>query len=230
MIDKTEPTKFILDACCGMKYMWMNKNHPNTIYMDIRKEEKGFNKNRPYDNVSPDIMGDFTNLPEEIKAKRFKLIVWDVPHFKARKLTGNLLKCYGGLNPETWQSDLKKGFTELWNVLEDYGILLFKFSDYHIKFKEVISLFPVNPLFYNITNTSGKSDTKWFCFMKIPGSEQLIAPNQNSASQVVNDEHNISLKDNSNELSQISSNDETSLNNNIHRLRPNLKKCSQRLK
>ena len=33
--------------------------------------------------------------------------------------------------------------------------------------------------------------------------------------------HNISLKDNSNELSQISSNDETSLNNNIHRLRPN---------
>jgi len=28
---------------------------------------------------------------------------------------------------------------------------------------------------------------------------------------------NISLKDNSNELSQISSNDETSLNNNIHR-------------
>ena len=28
-------------------------------------------------------------------------------------------------------------------------------------------------------------------------------------------EHNISLKDNSNELSQISSNDETSLNNNI---------------
>ena len=35
-------------------------------------------------------------------------------------------------------------------------------------------------------------------------------------------EHNISLKDNSNELSQISSNDETSLNNNIRR---NLKKC-----
>ena len=64
MIDKTEPTKFILDACCGMKYMWMNKNHPNTIYMDIRKEEKGFNKNRPYDNVSPDIMGDFTDLSE----------------------------------------------------------------------------------------------------------------------------------------------------------------------
>ena len=44
-----------------------------------------------------------------------------------------------------------------------------------------------------------------------------IVPPSNSASQVVNDEHNISLKDNSNELSQISSNDETSLNNNIKR-------------
>ena len=41
-----------------------------------------------------------------------------------------------------------------------------------------------------------------------------------------NGEHNISLKDNSNELSQISSNDETSLNNNIPRLRPNSKICS----
>ena len=33
--------------------------------------------------------------------------------------------------------------------------------------------------------------------------------------------HNISLKDNSNELSQISSNDKTSLNKNIPRLHPN---------
>jgi hypothetical protein len=32
---------------------------------------------------------------------------------------------------------------------------------------------------------------------------------------LLSQEHNISLKDNSNELSQISSNDETSLNNNI---------------
>ena len=45
-----------------------------------------------------------------------------------------------------------------------------------------------------------------------------IVPPSNSASQVSKaDEHNISLKDNSNELSQISSKDETSLNNNIKR-------------
>lgn len=59
--------------------------------------------------------------------------------------------------------------------------------------------------------------------------EQLITTPSDSASQVVNDGLNLGLKDNSNELSKISSNDETSLNNNIHRLRPNLKKCSKEL-
>ena len=34
--------KFILDACCGGRMMWFNKNHPNCLYIDIRKEEKGY--------------------------------------------------------------------------------------------------------------------------------------------------------------------------------------------
>ena len=47
----------------------------------------------------------------------------------------------------------------------------------------------------------------------------VIAPHTNFPSEFSTSgkRHNISLKDNSNELSQISSNDETSLNNNIHR-------------
>lgn len=32
--------KFILDACCGPKCFWYNKNHPNTIYIDKRVEKK----------------------------------------------------------------------------------------------------------------------------------------------------------------------------------------------
>ena len=93
--------KFILDACCGPKMMWNNKNHPNTLYIDIRKEEKGFIKGAEGFEVNPDIIADFRNLPKEIKEKRFKLIVWDIPHFKAKKLTGIMLKKIGGLNPET---------------------------------------------------------------------------------------------------------------------------------
>ena len=163
--------KFILDACCGARQMWYNKNHPNALYIDIRKEEKGFIPNQKNVEVNPDIIADFTKLPNEIKEHKFRLIVWDVPHFRARKLTGDLLKKFGGLNPETWQYDLKKGFNELWNILDDYGVLLFKFSDYHIKFKEVMNLFLEKPLFFNRMNSKGKTQTKWFCFMKIPKQE-----------------------------------------------------------
>ena len=128
---------------------WFNKHHPNTLYIDIRQEGKGFIKERPALEVNPDIIADFTKLPNKIKEHRFKLIVWDVPHFKARKLTGVLLKKYGGLHPKTWPSDIKNGFNELWYILEDYGVLLFKFSDYHIKFDDVLKLIPKHPLFFN---------------------------------------------------------------------------------
>jgi len=156
--------KFILDACCGPKFMWFNKNHPNVLYVDKRKEEKGFIKGRK-EGIQPDIVADFRDLP--FKDKRFKLVVWDVPHIKRKELLGNITKLYGALHPETWQSDLQKGFKECWRVLDDYGVLLFKFNDSNIKFKEVIKLFPVEPLFGQKTGHQ-TSTTKWFCFMKIP--------------------------------------------------------------
>ena len=42
-----EKDKFILDACCGGRCFWFNKEHPNTLYVDIRKEGKGFIEARP---------------------------------------------------------------------------------------------------------------------------------------------------------------------------------------
>ena len=47
--------------------------------------------------------------------------------------------CYdgGGYCRETWQSDLKRGFKECWRVLEDYGTLIFKWSDSEIPFKKM---------------------------------------------------------------------------------------------
>ena len=166
--------KFILDACCGNRYMWTNKKHPNTLYIDIRKEEKGFIPTEPNVCIQPDVIADFTNLPDAIKSKKFKLIIWDVPHFKGKRITGVLMKKFGCLNPETWQSDIKKGFTELWGVLDNYGVLLFKFSDYHIKFTEILKYIPEEPLIFNRTSSTGKSETKWFCFMKIPKQEDII--------------------------------------------------------
>lgn len=69
--------KFILDACCSARMMWFDKTHPNTVYIDIRKEEKGFRKHRPNNEIKPDYQMDFRDL--QFPDKSFKLIAWDPP-------------------------------------------------------------------------------------------------------------------------------------------------------
>jgi len=158
--------KFILDACCGGKMMWNNKNQPNTIYIDIREEEIGFIKSKTTFKVKPDFIMDFRKL--KFQDKRFKLIVWDPPHMKFLGDTSIFKKQFGVLNAETWPYDLKQGFKELWRCLDDYGVLIFKFNDHDIPFKQVLNLFPVKYLFGQIAKNTPRSTTKWFTFMKIP--------------------------------------------------------------
>ena len=154
--------KFILDATAGFRMMWFNKKHPNCIYLDQRPE------------CEPDIVGDFRDL-KQFKDETFRLIVFDPPHSIRTPLSAksHIHRDYGWLIPETWQSDLKEGFTECWRVLKAYGILIFKWSESDKPFKEVISLFLIKPLFLQksagATSRSCKpSGTFWFCFMKIP--------------------------------------------------------------
>lgn len=158
--------KFILDACCGGKMMWINKNQPNTIYIDIRKENAGFIKQRPKQEIKPDVIMDFRDMT--FQDKSFKLVVFEPPHLKTLGETSLFRKKFGSLNAMTWQADLKAGFNECWRVLEDYGILIFKWSDNEISFKDVLDLAPSKPLFQNISNYKSTSSSCWFCFMKIP--------------------------------------------------------------
>lgn len=161
--------KVILDVCCGGKAFWFNKNHPNTIYHDIRKEPKGFIQVRPNYNVNPDKIGDFRNL--DFPDNNFKLIVFDPPYLLKCGEKGWQMKKFGRLNKDTWKEDLLKGFNECWRVLEDYGVLIFKWNEFDISFKAVLELFPVQPLFGHPTARSGK--TKWFCYMKISEEKRL---------------------------------------------------------
>lgn len=34
--------KLILDACCGSKMFWFNKEHPDALYMDNRQLDTTF--------------------------------------------------------------------------------------------------------------------------------------------------------------------------------------------
>ena len=162
MIDLKD--KFILDACCGGRTFWFDKHNPNTLYIDIKPRPKGTCQERPNWCCEPDMVADFRNLPFD--DKQFKHIVWDPPHLKGLQETSIMRKKYGVLNAETWQSDLKMGFNELWRVLDDYGTMVFKWSEGSISIKRVLKLFPISPLYGHPTAKQGK--TKWFIFMKIP--------------------------------------------------------------
>lgn len=155
--------KFILDACCGPRLFWFNKKHPNTIYIDIRKEKKGYNDYRPNREVNPDIIMDFRDL--KFPDNSFKLIVMDPPHIISTSNNFRMAKDYGILNKETWKEDIKKGFDECWRVLENYGILIFKWNEASIKKKEVLEVIGRRPLFGHPIQS--KIPTHWFCFMKI---------------------------------------------------------------
>jgi len=74
-----------------------------------------------------------------------------------------MAKKYGVLG-ETWREDIKKGFSECFRVLEDDGMLIFKWNETDIKVREVLELTDYN---YVIGHKSGKlMKTHWLTFMK----------------------------------------------------------------
>jgi len=150
----------ILDACCGSRMFWFDKNHPNTIYGDFRKEDHLLCDGRHLE-INPDIQMDFRNMP--FADGQFKLVVFDPPHLiKAGKQSWLALK-YGKLKND-WQEDLRKGFKECFRVLATDGVLIFKWNETQIKVSEVLGLTDQKPLFGHI---SGKrANTHWITFMK----------------------------------------------------------------
>jgi len=156
--------KFILDACCGPKLFWFNKEQENTLFIDNRKRKKGFNDYRKNMEVQPDMIMDFRKI--NFSDKSFKLVVFDPPHLLGTGETYRLVKTYGFLNKETWKEDIKKGFDECWRVLEDFGVLIFKWNEASIKKKEVLEVLGKEPLFGHPIRS--QIPTHWFCFMKIP--------------------------------------------------------------
>ena len=156
--------KFILDACCGSRMFWFNKTHPNTLYIDNRSYDKGFIDNRPNRELKPDTIMDFRDL--KFPDKSFKLVVMDPPHLIGRPDGCRMTRTYGVLNKETWREDIKKGFNECMRVLEDYGILIFKWNEASVKRKELLEELGQRPLFGHPVGS--KVNTHWFCFMKIP--------------------------------------------------------------
>lgn len=159
-MQNTNHKKIILDACCGSRMFWFDKNNEHTVFCDIRSEKHILCDGRKLE-INPDMVMDFRKL--EFKDKSFKLVVFDPPHLKKLGKTSWMAKKYGVLS-ENWQEDLKKGFDECWRVLKKDGVLIFKWNQRDIKIKDLLKLFNKKPLFGHTTTIGGK--TVWMCFMK----------------------------------------------------------------
>lgn len=161
-------TEKILDACCGGRMFWFDKENPNVLFADYRIMQPkmiGIGKNGRIRKCIPDKMMDFRNM--DMADQTFKLVVFDPPHlFLGESKNSYMSQAYGSLSKKTWKEDISKGFSECFRVLKDEGVLIFKWSEYNIPLKEILKLTPYKPLF---GHPSGKAQkTHWVCFMKLP--------------------------------------------------------------
>jgi hypothetical protein len=169
----------ILDATASYRAMWIDKQDPDTVYMDKRRE------------VKPDIICVWQHLP--FKDGVFKTVNFDPPHMlyvsKGKPMGFNFAEKFGVLEPETWQRDLREAFDEFMRVLGPDETLLLKWNDNHISNSRMLACLPFKPKFGSQVRESkgvrrkGSNDprsvTSWFFFSK----PKFISSEMNSKEQ-----------------------------------------------
>ena len=148
----------ILDACCGSRMFWFDKEHEEVTFMDKREHYEELPTGHVI-NVQPDILADFREMPFDDET--FWHVVFDPPHLLHAGENSWLAKKYGRLNKETWQEDIVRGFNECIRVLKTNGTLVFKWNEDQIKLSEVLKCFGQKPLYGN-----KRAKTHWVVFMK----------------------------------------------------------------
>ena len=156
----------VLDACCGSRMFWFNKQDERAIFVDKRSDVFDIAPDKAYPNgsrivVRPDRQADFTDLP--FPDDTFALVVFDPPHLTRVGDSSLLAKKYGKLTGE-WQEMIRGGFAECFRVLRPEGVLIFKWADSDHSLSSILSLTNHKPLFGHKTRQHAK--THWVTFMK----------------------------------------------------------------
>ncbi len=156
----------ILDACCGSRMFWFDREDERCVFLDKRRERHELTDSSSKGGsrtliIDPDVVGDFTALP--FGDATFSIVVFDPPHLVRNGATGWLAKKYGKLGAD-WRGDLTKGFAECFRVLSPLGTLVFKWNENDVPVSQVLALTPERPLFGNRQGKSAKSH--WIVFQK----------------------------------------------------------------
>ena len=164
---ETVKMKKILDAACGSKMFWFDKNNPDVEFCDNRVVERHEYYPNRYIEIKPDTVCDFTKLP--FADNSYKLVVFDPPHLLDAGETSWLRMKYGCLD-ESWQEMIRDGFNECMRVLDVDGVLIFKWSEINIPLRKVLEVIKYKPLF---GHRNGKNmNTHWMTFMKHSGENE----------------------------------------------------------
>ena len=159
-------TPTVLDACCGSRMFWFDKQDPRALFVDRRREShmlrdassKGGARELV---INPDVCCDFTDLP--FPNQTFSLVVFDPPHFERNGSTGWVGLKYGTLQGD-WRAMIRAGFAECFRVLNTEGTLVFKWCADEIPVSEILALTPERPLFGHKSGRQQK--THWIVFLK----------------------------------------------------------------
>lgn len=153
--------KPILDATCGGRMMWFDKQNPACLYLDGRKVDGVELCDGRMFSVRPDIVADFTALP--FADNTFYHVVFDPPHLLHAGNESYMAIKYGTL-PADWKPLIRAGFNECMRVLKPYGTLIFKWSEDQVKLRDVLDAIGQKPM-YGHPN-GHKRFTHWMAFMK----------------------------------------------------------------
>jgi len=157
----------VLDACCGSRMFWFDRQDGRAVFMDKRRAQhtlpdKSSSGGSRTLIVAPDVVADFTSMP--FPDETFSLVCFDPPHFVRNGKSGWVGLKYGTLNRKTWREDLRAGLQECFRVLKPNGTLVFKWNESDIPVSQILALTPYRPLFGNRCGKTAQSH--WLVFIK----------------------------------------------------------------
>ena len=171
----------ILDATCGSRGIWYQKNHPFVTFMDERNgvfstvlsKNLKFKNRRRY-KINPDIISEWKDAP--FPDNYFDMVIFDPPHMiiERGKKPPNMSVPYGILYKDNYKRVLKDGMAKLFDILKPEGIFILKWCENSAPVDEIIKLAPYPPLFGSNTKSKGHTQNFWILFLKYDVNKKLL--------------------------------------------------------